>query len=414
MQADPSAPLRKRPDMNSFKLHYFLLFAVFGSILPFQPVLLNRAGLSDRDIGFLLALPGLAAIAMPPLMGYLADRHVPSRRIITLLELTLGVAFLALLVVEDRASVAALNLTLGSLMTPAVVLLDVLTLHTMRAQEGGADRSFPLIRRWGSIGFIAPAIILYPATELATLPPEVIYAIGAICALGSACTAVRLPAVPPAATARGEAPTWVALRALSRPPLRPITVAMTLLSVGLAFLYLLLPRYLQALGLSTAEIGLVISLGVGGEIVLMSIGPRYLQQFGFRAALVGGVALSALRLGALALVPAISVAIITQALHAPLILIIAIILPVILTRTASPDIRNSLSGAAASINFGITRLIGASLAGLIVTYSSGTELERICAALLFGAGLFVAATALFARSVRHLTPAGDVVESLSP
>jgi hypothetical protein len=278
-----------------------------------------------------------------------------------------------------------------------LALLDVVTLHTLRHLNGGADNDFPRFRRWGSIGFIGPALALYIAHDRAALSAQVVYLIGAAFALASCISALFLPAIAPAARNDRGMPTLTALRTLLRPPLRDLTGAMVFAFLGLAFLYLLLPRYLQTLGLSPGEAGLVISLGVVCEIALLSFGPRFIERIGLSAIIIAGVALTALRLGVLAVAPSLPVAILTQVLHGPLILVVAVALPILLTRHATPEIRNSIVGTALGINVGLLRLVGATCAGLIAALSPGTELERICVALAFGAALFMVATLLLSR-----------------
>ena len=58
--------------VRSIRAEYFLSFAVMGSLLPYLPVFLAARGLSDAQIGQVLALTGLAVLVTPAIVAALA------------------------------------------------------------------------------------------------------------------------------------------------------------------------------------------------------------------------------------------------------------------------------------------------------------------------------------------------------
>jgi predicted MFS family arabinose efflux permease len=57
-----------------FRIHYFVLFAVLATINPYFQLFLRACGFSTDDIGFLQGILGMAGVAGPLVIGYLADR----------------------------------------------------------------------------------------------------------------------------------------------------------------------------------------------------------------------------------------------------------------------------------------------------------------------------------------------------
>ena len=382
--------------MQYLRTQYLLAFGALGAIVPFQPMLLHNIGISDWHLGLILATPGLAAVLSPILVSYIADRHLSSRKLIVGSYLISALALAGLFFLSSVEAVIALTLVLNFLYAPAIALLDVVSLHALRHNltAGMSEREFPLVRRWGSVGFMLPAIALAALTSLLAIPPEVVYLIGASLSGVAAFFALALPELPPEAKRSRELPTLSALRILFTPPLATLIWALFIASIGVSMFYFIMPRYLQELGLSMGVVGLVVILGVAWEIVLLSIAPRVLERWGTRATTIGGFGLTAVRFLLLAAIPSVAVAALTQILHAPLILVLAVILPVIFTQAATPATRNSVLGVASSIYNGFARIIGPPIAGAILALPHGSDLDQLRAAFAVGALFCAIGTAM--------------------
>jgi len=375
--------------MHHYRAQYLLAFGALGAIVPFQPMLLHDIGVSDRALGLLLATPGIAALISPVVLAYIADKHLSSRKLL-IGGFSIGALALGLLFSERSISlVVVLTLLLNLVLTALLPLLDVLTLHALRQNTASSPTpaQFPLIRRWGSIGFIAPSIIFALAAEVLGHPAEAVYLIGGAFALGAAGLAFSLPDLPPEARAANSIPTAIAVRTLSRAPLGALMGGVVTASIGLSMFYLLMPRLLQTLGLSVSSAGLIVTLGVAGEIVLFSLAPRLFADLTLKTVIIIGLGATALRFALLALLPSVATAIITQILHGPMVYIFAVALPLLLTREASPETRNSLLGVASSLYNGFARVIGPPLAGALVTLAPGGELHGLSWGL-WGAVIF--------------------------
>jgi len=361
--------------MHHLRTHYFLAFGTLGAIVPFQPMLLHDIGMSDWHIGLVLSTPGIAALVAPALVASIADRHLSSHKILLCGYAVSALALALLFTLRSFGSIVALTLLINFIYAPALALLDVVSLHAVRHGLAGnlSEREFPLIRRWGSVGFITPALLLFLFTSAGGASSEIVYLVGSLLAVGSTVLSFSLPDLEPEARNAAELPTITALKELCRPPLGALILALVISSIGLSMFYFLMPRYLQELGLSMSGVGLVVTLGVLWEIALLSAAPHLLERIGIRWAAISGIGFTALRFILLAAVPSIGITVATQIFHAPLVLVLAVVVPVVFTRAAIPAIRNSLLGLASSLYNGLSRVLGPPIAGAIIaTHHSGS------------------------------------------
>ena len=67
--------MTRLPVATRFALFYGAIFLALGVFLPFWPVWLADRGLSESQVGLLLALGLWAKVATGPLFGHLADRR---------------------------------------------------------------------------------------------------------------------------------------------------------------------------------------------------------------------------------------------------------------------------------------------------------------------------------------------------
>lgn len=132
----------------------FFYFASIGIILPFLPLLFQARGLSNGQIGILLAIGPLVSMLVQSPWGYLSDRL---RTVKKVLVFQIGMAFIISFFIFNLES---FNLLLPAAFVffafawPPIPLLDCLTLAT--AKENGD--SFGSYRLWGSLGFAITAL----------------------------------------------------------------------------------------------------------------------------------------------------------------------------------------------------------------------------------------------------------------
>jgi len=326
------------------RLHYLLLFAVVGAYLPYMPVYLNELGIADWQIGWISGVYGLAVIIMPAVVAHIADRNVSNKVLI-------GVGYsLAALCLGALAAVSAwahtggatdsrydlftvllvLSLLFSMAYTPMFSQLDGLTFATFHAAEGaGVDTPrYHRLRLWGSWGFMLPSFALYLLMQFTEATS--VWAI--VVAAGCAGVAVlSAPFLPP--TEREEKdpsagmPSAEAFRVLSKPPTVHLVIPLVLLFLAISVFYAFYSRQLQELAIDRKWIGLIVNIGVVAEVLLIMKADTLLRAIGLRGVVILGAVGMAVRMGLLAVVPTVPVAIATQVLHAPIVLALYFIPP---------------------------------------------------------------------------------------
>jgi PPP family 3-phenylpropionic acid transporter len=136
-------------------LLYAVQGAAFGSLMPFPVPLLVERGLGAAQIGLILGITGLAALAAYPIWGVIADGWLGRSRTISLTALVAAAGGVWILIAgsDPVAITAALSLAMiGALAWGP--LIDALTLGEL----GAGSSSYGRIRVWASVGWAIAAI----------------------------------------------------------------------------------------------------------------------------------------------------------------------------------------------------------------------------------------------------------------
>ena len=377
--------------MPGLRSQYFLSFAVMGAVLPFLPVYLSRRGLSDTQIGIVLATQGVAILLTPPLVTLLADLRQPARRLLAVLFLGVTAALLGLWAANGFWPLLAIHALYSLALAPIMPMQDGLTFHLHETAAAAKDSEemakasptnsvrstrYHRVRVWGTVGFIIPSVVLWfilrGDTDLGW-----VLGLGALIAGLAALNATRLPHDPvenPPQT-QGEhrvptLPTLDALRGLARPGPRAFCLGMWLLHLTAGGYYAFYPRYLtDTIGFSDQYLGLISSVGVSLEIIYVLAFGYLLRRFGLRTLMVAGAMSMVLRFALLAAFPNPIIAVATQAGHGALVLVIHIAPPVYLNSLAHGRTRHSIQGVFAMAIYGTARVTGTLLAGPIAERS---------------------------------------------
>lgn len=174
---------------------YALVWTVLSAFLPFFVLWLRDRGFSPSEIGAVLAITSLAALAVAPFWSHVADTRAGTIPTLQLAFVTAGVVALALAATGSAfLAVAGVAAVLAAAQSPQTPLTDALALTTLgpsRLYEYGA------FRLWASVGWGAGAITfgaLFQAAGLGLMLP--IYAAGLA---ASALYVRRFPRVRPEA-----------------------------------------------------------------------------------------------------------------------------------------------------------------------------------------------------------------------
>ena len=136
-------------------LAYFSYFAATGFHQPYFPIWLRHRGITDLQIGLVLAVPMFVRIGVAPMFGWVADRLGDRTGLIRVLGIGVVVSALLLGNAFGLAPImvfAAATLVMWQGMSP---LLDAGTIDLVRR---GTLSDYGRIRLWGSASFILASL----------------------------------------------------------------------------------------------------------------------------------------------------------------------------------------------------------------------------------------------------------------
>ncbi len=383
--------------MRSIKTQYFLGYAVIGSIAPYAPVYLEGRGLDDAQIGWVMSLGGLSVLLMPVMMGLLADLKLENRVLLRGIFTGVAVALGLLLASQGFWWLLPAFLLYALSSSPMMSLTDGLlfSVRGLREAEGKPTPPYHRIRVYGTLGFIAPSIVLYVLMAYYKAPVSVSLACGIVVALMAVGNTLLLPRTrgvvgvvtagpeipgtpgepgePDPPEARGKPlPTMQALRCLMQPDVALFCVAMWLAWIATSTYYTFYPLYLtREIGVGDEWLGLISSLGVVPEIGYILAFGWLLKWLGVRWLVTLGLAAVFARVSLLYAVPTLWVALGTQLIHGMTVLALFVVPPLYLNHRAEPAFRNSIQGLFAMLVFGTGRIMGNVVSGQIANYYEG-------------------------------------------
>jgi nucleoside transporter len=265
----------------------FLQFFVWGSWYVTAPNYLGTIGFKAEDFGWTYSVGPIAGMLSPFFVGMIADRFFPAQRVLAAMHL-LGAALMigaTMMMQGGNPSPGIINLAFfGHMLTyyPTLALTNTLALRNMTSPE----KEFPLIRVFGTIGWIAAGLSL-TMLGLDRSIGMFYLTIGSGLALG--LFSFLLPHTPPTASGPISARQILGLDALVLLKDRSYLVFMAssaLICIPLAFYYQITSRIVEMTGL---PIGQTMSYGQMSEIFFMVVMPLFFARLGVKWMLAVGM-----------------------------------------------------------------------------------------------------------------------------
>lgn len=384
--------------MNPLRRQFFLSYAVIGSVMPLMTVFLREQGGFDFwQIGLAMSLMSVPMLCSPALITLLADRNLDTRRILAVAYSCSALVLSALYFSDSIVLTLTLFVFHGLSFVAMLPLQDgyYFSLAEEARKDGEKVPGYPLIRVWGTVGFILPSLVLfYPLSKGA--PASSILPCAVVFCLLSLANSFTLSRIQKPAKVSKKLPTAAALKAIFQPEARWLSVGLFFGFMAASTYYAFIGNYLdEVVGIPKKHIGLIINLGVVLEIGFTLIMPWMQRVIHLKGIMVIGLFAMLARMVILAAFPSPWVAIVVQLCHGMEVLALFIGPVMFLDRLATDDFRNSIQGVFTMAIGGVARVIGAIMAGLVVT-RFGLE-----GGLFYGAALatmaFLVITFLFAR-----------------
>lgn len=139
---------------------YFLQFAVWGCYLSCFGQLLGAGGVG-ADIQWFYAAVGLVSLLTPSLFGHFADSFVPSLRLLSMCHLCASIAMFGAWVYADSHPQLSfwpfflIYVAFLAFYMPTMALANATTFALLKREGKAPVDRFPIIRVWGTIGFVA-------------------------------------------------------------------------------------------------------------------------------------------------------------------------------------------------------------------------------------------------------------------
>ncbi|NIP87397.1 MAG: MFS transporter, partial [Planctomycetales bacterium] len=257
----------------------------------------DKIGLA-KEIYWAYTVGPIAAIVSPFFLGMVADRFFATERVLGVLHLLGGIAIFAAPVVAGGESAAGglfILLLLVHMLCymPTLGLTNTLAFHNISNSEFW----FPLIRVFGTLGWIAAGTIVSKVFQADELPLPLLIAGGAGLLMG--LYSFSLPHTPP--PARGKKPSFAeisgiaALARLGSPSFWVFIVSSLLICIPLSAYYAYAPVFVKAVGIENP--GFKMSFGQWAEVFFMLAMPFFFRALGVKWMLFVGMLAWVVRYG---------------------------------------------------------------------------------------------------------------------
>lgn len=356
--------------MNPLRRQFFLSYAVIGSVMPLMTVFLREQGGFDFwQIGLAMSLMSVPMLCSPALITLLADRNLDTRRILAVAYSCSALVLSALYFSESIVLTLTLFVFHGLSFVAMLPLQDgyYFSLAEEARKKAQAVATYPLVRVWGTVGFILPSLILfYPLSRGASASSILPCAVG-FCVL-SLANSFTLQRIERSTNPAKKLPTTAALRAIFQPEARWLSIGLFFGFMAAATYYAFIGNFLdEVVGIPKKHIGLIINLGVVLEIGFTLVMPWMQRIIHLKGIMVIGLFAMLARMILLAAFPYPWVAVVVQLCHGMEVLALFIGPVMFLDRLATDEFRNSIQGVFTMAIGGVARVFGAIVAGIVVT-----------------------------------------------
>jgi len=295
----------------------FLEYLIWGAWLPLIALYLGGTlNFTSGEIGLVFATPAIASVFALFVGGQLADRYLPSEKLLALSHLLGGAAMFALAQQKSFWPFFTIMLVYQLLYVPTLSVTNSIAFHHLQGQE----REFGRVRLWGTIGWIAAS---WPFVFLLEGKSEVevgaaralIFTVAGLASFALAAFSLVLPKTPPA---KGEGQANAPLEALKllAVPAFAVLFLVTLMDAMVHQCYFQWTSpFLQHAGLAENWIMPAMSVGQIAEIATMAGLAFFLKRLGWRRIMAFGILGHAARFFVFAIGEPISLMVAVNVLH---------------------------------------------------------------------------------------------------
>jgi NHS family xanthosine MFS transporter len=180
----------------------FLQFFVWGSwLITFANYWFGTMGWGPTEFGAVFLTLGIASLFMPTITGIIADRWVNAEVVYSISHLIAGAAVASFPFISDPNTFFWIMLFAMSFYMPTIALSNTIAYNALKSAKLDVVKSFPPIRVWGTIGFIAAMWVTNLTGNKAS---ENQFYISAVASLILGIYSFTLPKCPPQQKVEGK------------------------------------------------------------------------------------------------------------------------------------------------------------------------------------------------------------------
>ncbi|HWY88152.1 MAG TPA: MFS transporter [Gemmataceae bacterium] len=328
---------------NKLSVMMFLEFFVWGAWLPQIFGYLGKEGLNFSYLQQALVLNAFSIASITALFfsNQFADRNFAGEKFLAFSQLVGGLAIMAMAWTSSFWPFFLLMLLHSLFYVPTISITNSIAFANLK----DGQRDFPLVRLWGTIGWIAaawPFIFIMvdwdkvPAfgqvsftdwlgTALsnskegaaANQAKTYTFIVSGIASLLLAGFSLALPHTPPKPAKEGaESFAWLEAMRLLRVPFVLVLFIVTFFDSAVHTCYFVWTEtYLKEVGIAAQWVQPIMSIGQVAEIGTMAVLGFFLKNLGWRTTMVIGILGHAVRFAVFAFVPEVIPAIVVNLLH---------------------------------------------------------------------------------------------------
>ncbi|WP_422926590.1 MFS transporter [Singulisphaera sp. PoT] len=398
-------------------LMMFFQYYVWGIWLPMLAQRLgpNDLNLSVQSIGWIFTVYGFGSILGPFIIGQLADRYFATEKVMAMSHFIGGLLLIATAYATSFVPIFVLLLLYCSLYMPTMGLSNSIT---FRSLGEGNQNTFPSIRLWGTVGWIAaglsfPFYIDYNnlgfykdffglfhqdkafASFLAAWQSSVVphlkplFAISwisepgfrdclripGVVSLIYGIYCLTLPHTPPSPAKETDpidkkSAVLESLELMKHRSFAVLVVITGLIGIMLAFYFACENYFLESIGVRPTDTGAFMTLGQFAEAVVIGLVPLSVAKIGVKKTMLLGAGAWALRFGLSAYGKPQWLMISTIGLHGFAFGFFFVVAQMYVDRAASSDIKATAQNLLIFVVYGLGTVLGSALTGWVRAYNT--------------------------------------------
>jgi len=343
----------------------FLQFFIWGSWYATGGNYMKSHGMTDVIYLVYLASP-IGSIVSPFFLGMIADRFFPVQKVMGVMHILSGIFVCAAPIAGSNSPSLFLILMLLHMLCymPTVGLATATAFHLI----GDKEKEFPLIRVFGTFGWIAAGIIVSYLLHADTTPVPMYVAAAASLLMG--LYSFSLPHIPPRGAGKSVSfRDIIGLDVLKKFTSKPFIVfiaGLLLISIPFASYFAYVPLFLQSAHIPNP--GFKMTFGQMSEVLFLLLMPWFFKRLGIKWVLIMGLLAWVFRYGLFALAAPAGVAWMMMAgiiLHGACYDFVYVASQVYIDKNVSAAFRAQAQGFFVLVSYGVGQGLGTLAAGFI-------------------------------------------------